>query len=233
MKKEEVTGTRKLVSYLRAIELAGGTPVPVSLQLESAELAALSASLDGVLLSGSPADIEPRRFQAERSPETNDADADRERTDFALIEHALTAQKPLLAVCYGIQSLNVFLGGTLIQDIPTDVGRAVEHDWDDPKADPEAFHAARIEPQSELGRLANSLEATVNSSHHQSVLDVGKGLSAVAWAPDGVIEAVEWPADGQWILGVQWHPERMAETDSLANRLFAQLVETANARKLT
>ncbi len=232
MRKEEVTGDRNISPYLEAVERAGGTAVPVSLALDATELAALAATLDGILLSGSPADVEPGRFGARKHRETNGADPDRERTDFALIKHALDMQKPMLAVCYGIQSLNVFLGGTLIQDRPAEVGAQVEHDWDDAKPDPEAFHAARIATASDLARWAGATEATVNSSHHQSVRDVGSGLKAVAWAPDGVVEAVEHAGDGQWILGVQWHPERMVDTDPLAKKLFAELVETADARKL-
>jgi putative glutamine amidotransferase len=231
LKKEEVTGDGNISPYLRAVEMAGAIAVPVSLRLDSSELEALAATLDGVVLSGSPADVDPLRFRAERNRETADADPDRERTDFALIEHALTAQKPLLAICYGIQSLNVFLGGTLIQDIPSEVGAQIEHDWDDTRSDPEAFHEARIAEESQIGRLAAAAQATVNSSHHQSVRDVGRDLRAIAWASDGVIEAVEWAGEGQWILGVQWHPERMADTDPLAKKLFAELIETANARK--
>lgn len=235
LRKEEVMGDRNLPVYLRAVEAAGAVAVPISLQLAPDELAALAATLDGIVLSGSPADVDPRLFEAEKHRETNDSDPDRERTDFALIEHALKEQKPLLAICYGIQSLNVFLGGTLIQDIPAEVGVRVEHDWDEAKATPEAFHAANIQPQSRLGQIAGRAEVQINSSHHQSVREVGRDLRAVAWAPDGVVEAVEWSGpDGanHWLVGVQWHPERMTETDPLAQRLFADLVGAANARRL-
>ncbi|HTU35996.1 MAG TPA: gamma-glutamyl-gamma-aminobutyrate hydrolase family protein, partial [Candidatus Acidoferrum sp.] len=115
-RKEELTGEfGKLETYIRAVNAAGGAPVPISLGLSPQHLDRIAWTLDGVLLTGSPADVDPSLFGAAKHPETAEADADRQRTDFALIEHALSEHKPLLAICYGIQSLNVFLGGTLVQ----------------------------------------------------------------------------------------------------------------------
>ena len=132
LKKEEVTGQAdKLEKYLSAVRQAGAEAVPISLQLPVAELARLAETLDGFVLSGSPADVEPSRFGASRQPECNDSDPDRERTDFALLDHALAQHKPVLAICYGIQSLNVHLGGTLVQDIPKALGTRIDHEWDD------------------------------------------------------------------------------------------------------
>ncbi len=231
-KNEEVTGlSAKLEKYLEAIRQAGAEPVPVSLLLSPSELQRLAQTLDGVALSGSPADVDPSRFGAARQPECEDPDPDRERTDFALLEHAFAEHKPLLAICFGIQSLNVFLGGTLIQDIPSEIHAKIEHDWHREQGAPEPFHAARIERGSQVAQLAGSNEALVNSSHHQSIKEPGQGLRIAALAPDGVIEAVEWTGDSNWVTGVQWHPERMAATDSLAQTLFRSLVSAAAARK--
>jgi putative glutamine amidotransferase len=231
-KNEEVTGKSfKLEKYLDAVRQGGAEPVLVSLLLLSSELRQLAQTLDGVLLTGSPADVDPARFGAARRPECNDPDPERERTDFALLDHAFAEHKPVLAICFGVQSLNVFRGGTLIQDIPSELRTQIEHDWEREKGAPETFHAAHIEPGSQLARLAAAAEATVNSSHHQSIQEPGRGLRVVAHAPDGVIEAVEWTGDSNWVMGVQWHPERMAGTDALAQSLFRGLVSAAAARK--
>jgi putative glutamine amidotransferase len=231
-RKEEVTGdVPQLGKYLEAVRKAGGTPVPVSLGLTAGEIERLADTLDAVVLSGSPADIEPSLFQAARHRETAPADPDRERTDFALLEHLLAKQKPILAICYGIQSLNVFLGGTLVQDIPTEVGTKVPHDWEDQRGDPETFHSVQVEGGSRLARIAPVSQIRVNSSHHQSIGEPGRKLHVVSRAPDGVVEAVEWTGDANWVVGVQWHPERMVETDAVAQGLFRNLVEAAIAKK--
>jgi putative glutamine amidotransferase len=228
---EEVAGGRpKIELYLRAVERAGGEPVPVSLLLPPGELKRRSAELNAFVLPGSPADVDPSYFRATRHAAAADADAARELTDFTLIEHALAAGKPVLAICYGIQSLNVFLGGSLVQDIPSELGSAVCHSpaGDNPAggaALPDVFHDVQF-ADGLLGSIAGSLQAQVNSYHHQSVLEPGRGLRVTARAPDGVIEAVEWTGDSPWIVGVQWHPERMPE-DALAQALFGSLVSAA------
>jgi len=231
-RKEELTGDfAKLEKYVAAVNAAGGAPVPISLGLSAQHLERIAWTLDAILLTGSPADVEPSLFSAPKHPETNAADADRERTDFALIEHALGKHKPILAICYGIQSLNVFLGGTLVQDIPAELHTQIQHDWDDEAGQAEPFHPVAIEPGSRLAQIAGATEAAVNSSHHQSVLEPGRDLRVVSRAPDGVVEAVEWATDANRITGVQWHPERMAETDPFAQALFRDLVMAATTRK--
>jgi putative glutamine amidotransferase len=229
-KNEEVKGqSAKLQKYLSAVSRAGAEPVPISLQLSASALRRLADTLDGVLLSGSPADVDSAHFGAVREPESADPDPDRERVDFAILEHAFAEQKPVLAICYGIQSLNVFRGGTLIQDIPRAIGKQVEHDHEDDA--PETFHAVSIEPGALLARVAGAAEAVVNSSHHQSVAEPGRGLRVVARAADGVVESVELADESHWVLGVQWHPERMAPADVRAESLFRSLVAAAAKRK--
>jgi len=232
-KKEEVTGqTAKLDKYLAAVRQAGGEAVPVSLRLAPSDLRRIAEGLDGYVLPGSPADVDPARFGAARQPACADPDPDRERVDFSLLEHAFAENKPVLAICFGIQSLNVFLGGTLIQHIPAAVGSQIEHEWEREKAAPEPFHAARIEPETQLEQLAaGTREVMVNSSHHQSIEQAGRGLRIAARAADGVIEAVEWTGDSNWVIGVQWHPERMAAADAFAQSLFRGLVSAAAARR--
>jgi len=228
-RNEELKGERgKYDKYRDAVLRAGGEPVEVSLGLSADELGRLAGSLDAVVLTGSPADVNPALYGAPRNPASAEADPDRERTDFALLEHAFAEHKPVLAICYGVQSMNVFLGGTLIQDIPSELHTPIQHPWSNrDKGAPEPFHAAKIESGSRLREMAGADEVGINSSHHQSVLDPGRSLRIAARAPDGVVEAVEWTGDSNWVTGVQWHPERMAETDALSQHLFGALIEVA------
>jgi len=227
-RKEELTGDfSKIEQYVAAVNRAGGEPVVISLGRSGAELEKIGRTLDAILLSGSPADLEPSLFHAERHPQSAPPDPHRERTDFALLEHAFARSKPVLAICYGIQSLNVFLGGTLVQDIPSELGTRVEHEWEDEQGAPETFHPVLIEQGSQLAQIVGGNEARVNSSHHQSILDPARSLRVVARADDQVVEAVEWTGGAQWVVGVQWHPERMADKDPLARDLFRTLIEAA------
>jgi putative glutamine amidotransferase len=227
-RKEELSGERgKYNWYGEAVRLAGGEPVEISLTLHANELRDLANTLDAFVLPGSPADVAPERYHVARRPECAESDPDRERTDSALLENAFAEGKPVLAICFGVQSLNVFLSGSLIQDIPTEIRTDIQHKWEREQGAPEPFHLVKIEPGSRLAQLAGKNEARVNSSHHQSVLTPGRDLRVTAHAPDGVIEAVEWTGDANWITGVQWHPERMIKDDLLAQALFRALVEVA------
>ena len=230
-KKEELSNKREAYEkYLVAVQRAGSEPVEVSLGLTPAEFHELARTLDAVVLPGSPADVEPSLFHAARHPNTAEPDAARERTDFALLDHAVTEHKPVLAICYGVQSLNVFLGGPLVQDIPSEIHTKIQHAWTGHEG-PEPHHEVTFDPGSRLAQMAGGNRARVNSSHHQSVLQPGRNLRVVAHAPDGVIEAVEWTGDANWIVGVQWHPERMVAADELSQSLFRELAAAAVARK--
>jgi putative glutamine amidotransferase len=228
-RKEELASDRKSYEmYVEAVQRAGGEPVEVSLTLAVSDLTSLARDVDAFVLPGSPADVDPARYGAARHPRCADSDRDRERTDFALLEHAFAQRKPVLAICYGIQSLNVFLGGSLIQDIASDVRTAIRHEWKGRKLGvPEPFHSIQVEPHSRLSNLAQASELRVNSSHHQSVLKPGRNLKVTARALDSVIEAVEWTEGTNWATGVQWHPERMVAKDALARALFEDLVQAA------
>jgi len=230
-KKEELNGERrKYEYYLESVRRAGGEPVEVSLVLPDAELDRLTRTLDAVLLTGSPADVNPSRYGAAKHAKTAEADSDRERTDFAMLEHALADHKPVLAICYGNQSLNVFLGGSLVQHISaqdpsTEVKTVIPHPTSEQKEPSETKfrHPILIELGTRLAQLAGGTRAQVNSSHHQAIRQPGRNLRVVAHAPDGVIEAVEWTGDSNWVTGVQWHPERM-DGDALAEALFGELL---------
>jgi putative glutamine amidotransferase len=227
---EELQGRRRAFEkYLRAVREAGGDPVEISLSLSPAKLKQTAESLDGFVLPGSPADVEPRRFGSTGHPQNSHPDKRREHTDDGLLEHALASGKPVLAICYGAQLLNVHLHGTLVQDIPSEVRNAMDHDGGAGRD--EALHSIRI-AGGQLAELAGGPNARVNSSHHQSVEKPGRGLRVAARTPDGVIEALEWTAGPGWVLGVQWHPERMPG-EPFAAALFRRLVKEAKGERKT
>ena len=232
---EEAYGiTSKLQYYFAAVSAAEGEPVPLSLQFSPGELAAKIKDLDAFVLPGSPADLNPTLYHATRHEKTHDADTNREKTDFAILEHAFASGKPVLAICYGCQSLNVCLGGTLYQDIASQIHTSIEHSKEGLAPDaPDPIHPASIEPGGEIARLAAisglaNRNVQINTSHHQSVRDVGHGLRVAAVAPDGVIEAVEHEPHKHWVVGVQWHPERMKD-HALSSALFRALVQATRA----
>jgi putative glutamine amidotransferase len=226
---EEAAGkekSQKIEYYYRSLEAAGAEAVPISLKLAPEERTRLAATLDGIVLPGSPADVNPERYCALRHPKTAAADEARERTDFTLLDHAFATGKPVLTICYGTQLLNVYLGGSLIQDIPSAMPRALEH-TEDKEHHVYPNHPVRIDTRSRLVLLAGGTEAQVNSSHHQAIERPGRNLLVTAHAPDGVIEAVEWTANSHWVTGVQWHPERMVG-DGFAAALFRELVNACS-----
>ena len=139
------------------------------------------------------------------------ADLAREETDRAILGHAFAEKKPVLAICYGCQLMNVYLGGTLIQDLQSETDTKTPHGKKDlgPEAKEDLTHPATLESGSRLAALAGSIHATVNSSHHQAIQKPGKNLRITSRASDGTIEGVEWTGDSNWVTGVQWHPERM------------------------
>src|ERR1700678_4792296 len=226
-RKEELKGERESYEkYLAAASAAGAQPVEISLGLTPNQLSDKIRDIDAFILPGSPADVHPSLYGAIVNPNCSVADPCREATDFAILGHAFKEQKPVLAICYGTQSLNVFLGGTLVQDIPNEITTEIQHPWTG-RAGPEPHHSVAIEPGSRLAQLAGANEIRVNSSHHQSVLAPGKNLRVVAHAPDGVVEALEWTGDSNWVTGAQWHPERMVADDRFARALFAEFVTAA------
>jgi putative glutamine amidotransferase len=226
-RKEELKGERESYDkYLAAALTTAAQPVEISLGLSNPQLAEKLRDLDAFILPGSPADVHPSLYKAAVHPNCSISDPCRESTDFAILAHALKEQKPVLAICYGTQSLNVFLGGTLVQDIPSEIATQIQHPWTGHEG-PEPHHAIAIESGSHLAQLAGAGEIRVNSSHHQSVLAPGKNLRIVARAPDGVVEAIEWTGDSNWVAGVQWHPERMSATDRFAQALFTEFASAA------
>jgi putative glutamine amidotransferase len=237
--EEQRQGERKKLDYYFAsVRKAGAQPVDVDLDQTAAGLSAQLADLDGFVLPGSPADVDPTRYQAAKHVKTAPFDANREQTDGQILEHSFKTGKPVLAICFGCQILNVHQQGTLIQDIKSQHPRSLPHgDTDLPpgakKGDLQ--HPAAFEVGSLLAKLNGGPTGSITSSHHQSIDKPGKDLVVTAHAPDGTIEAVEWKGGPGWVVGVQWHPERMPD-DALAQALFTDFVAAAerarNARDL-
>jgi putative glutamine amidotransferase len=216
--------------YLDAVIWAGGLPVMIPTGADRSVICEYVERIDGVLLPGSPTDVEPEQYGAERHPKYGRSYPERDATDFALLDFAESGRLPLLGICFGVQSLNVHRGGTLVQDIPSIVPQAKVHDVDDAEAVP-ARHPVQLTQGSLLSRLAASQEVEVNSYHHQSIDRPGKDLQIAARAPDGVIEAVE-DTTGRFIVGVQWHPERGWRDDGLSQALFRRFIEEARRVRL-
>jgi putative glutamine amidotransferase len=191
-------------AYVRALERAGLVPLAVPTILASDRAGAALAAVRGLVLTGGE-DVAPERYGAAPHPRLGDVDPVRDAAELALIAAARQRRLPILAICRGIQILNVALGGTLYQDLASERPGSVSHNE-------AADHGVRVEPGSLLERTLGNRAATVNSRHHQAIRDIAPGLKAVAWAEDGVIEAVE-PAESNspWIVAVQWHPEDLTE----------------------
>jgi len=217
--------------YFEAVQKAGGEPVVLSLK-DPKHLEEILAGLDGFVLPGSPADVDPNEYGQSNAGKSEPADYKREQADRAILKHAFAEGKPVLAICYGCQLLNVYLGGTLIQDLQSETDTKFPHRKKDLRPEPldDPRHVARFEPGSRLAALAGAAQAQVNSSHHQSIEQPGRQLRITGRAPDGIVESVEWTGDATWVTGVQWHPERMAG-DPLAERLFSELTEAARAAR--
>ena len=226
--EEEAQNNRpKIANYEEAVRRAGGEPVLIPLR-DANEQRQLIATVDAFVLPGSPADVEPAEYGSVNAGLSAPADLPREEADRAILAHAFAAKKPVLAICYGCQLLNVYLGGTLIQDLKSELGTTTAHRKKDVSPEPaeDPVHGAKLEGKSRLAELAGSERAKINSSHHQAIAKPGKNLRVTAHSTDGIIEGVEWIGDANWVLGVQWHPERMLG-DAFAERLFRDFVGAA------
>lgn len=214
-------------AYVSALENAGLVPLvvpPLSRVDHAADIMSIAA---GLVLSGG-GDLDPGLYGEPCHPRANPPDADRDTTELALIAAARARNVPVLAICRGIQAVNVALGGSLVQDIPSELESAIVHDAQGPRE--ARTHEVAIEPGSRLARAVGSTRISVNSLHHQSVGRLASGLLATAHAPDGVVEGVE-SEGGWWLVGVQWHPEEMSGTEEPWDRRLFQAFARAVRRE--
>ena len=239
---------RSLPQYERAVEKAGGEPVRIPLDQSHAEVMKLIERCDAVLLPGSKADIDPSKYNAPCDPHTAGADSGRDTVDDLLLQDAYHMRKPVLGICYGLQSLNVYRCGTLIQHIESPVNHAAGRKI-------AVAHTIEAELGSKLDKIlrageghgfsraaqtttarasateGEALVVPVNSSHHQAADVIGDGLRVAARSPqDGVIEAIEGTSADHFVLAVQWHPERSVDEDEPSRAIFRALVDAARVR---
>ncbi|MGA9060817.1 MAG: gamma-glutamyl-gamma-aminobutyrate hydrolase family protein [Terracidiphilus sp.] len=215
---------RALPQYVAALEAAGAEPVVVPLNETQERVARLLAGVQGILLPGSRYDVDPQRYGETRAPECAEDDPARTAADELLLQDAFNLHKPILAICHGAQSLNVWCSGSLIQDLKTQVDHR-------PGREVVEAHPVRVEKGSRLTGLVpatNQAEVQVNSSHHQAIRTPGDNLRVTAVSPgDGVIEAVELDAPNHFVVGVQWHPERTCAQSAFSRAIFSAFVHAA------
>jgi len=209
------------LKYLQAIELAGGLPVVLP-PLAPEAVSPLLERMSGICLTGGP-DLDPQNYHSQPHPQLGPTHPDLDRFELALARDADERGLPLLAICRGAQALNVARGGALYQHLPEEVGGPLHHRQSEPGDRP--THAIEIEPGSRVAQVIGRTQIEVNSFHHQSIRVLGRDLRAVAWAEDGVIEAIE-AADREFVLGVQWHAEGIAQRPE-QHALFVEFVEAA------
>lgn len=215
--------------YVRALTAAGAVPWIIPLLPEEPEtLRSIYDRLDGLFLTGG-VDVDPSAYAETRRHVCGRSDPPRDATELTLLRWALADHKPIFGVCRGIQIINVACGGTLYQDLETELPGAIKHDYfptpEEPSRD-RIVHSARVESVSRLGRILGSDEVPVNSMHHQGIRVLGRGLKATAFAPDGLIEGIE-SVNGHFLIGVQWHPEELVENHAPMRRLFEAFVLAA------
>jgi len=214
--------------YGEAVAAAGGVPVHISLIPDAEVIGAIVSRLDGVLLPGSASDVDPLRYGREPHTRLGPVHPLKDETDLLVLKELEARRLPLLAICFGMQVWNVFRGGSLIQDITSEVPGALKHEQGAPRERPS--HRLSINPESLLASLADDVSAVVNSHHHQALEKIGEGLQASAWSSDGLVEAVEDIREGRWALGVQWHPELGWESNRLSGVIFSAFISAASNR---
>ena len=211
-------------AYLHAVQRAGGVPVALPPQLSSASMRQLAGELQGLLLTGG-GDMDPALFGEAPHATLYDVAPSRDTLETSVLHVALDRGLPVLAVCRGLQVLNVALGGSLHQDVGTDPGTQMPHSQKEPRDQP--THKVKLTPGCRLAETLGADELEVNSMHHQAIKRLGRGLIAVAWAPDQIVEGAEIADPSRFVLGVQWHPEELVGHSEPARRLFAALVAAA------
>ncbi|HMG33961.1 MAG TPA: gamma-glutamyl-gamma-aminobutyrate hydrolase family protein [Blastocatellia bacterium] len=215
-------------TYSEAIYAAGGAPILLPLIPEPDYINSIVDHLDAVCLSGAGNDVDPLRYGREPKPLLGPVVPRRDETDALLLASAEKRNLPILAICFGIQSLNVCRGGTLVQDIGSEVQSPLKHMQGD--VFDRRSHSITVTKNSLLAELAGSTKAVVNSHHHQAIELVGRDLEAVAWANDGVVEAVVDTRPDHFVLGVQWHPEVGWQGDALSQAIFNRFIAEARDR---
>jgi putative glutamine amidotransferase len=218
-------------SYIEELRKVGAIPWLVPLVPHDPDtLQEIFDRLDGVFITGG-VDVDPSRYGESKTPLCGATDPDRDAVEIALLRHALGRDLPVLAVCRGIQILNVACGGTLYQDVTAQVPSALKHDYfPTPERPSRKFlaHDVSVKSGSRLAHILREAVVPVNSMHHQAIKDLAPNLAPTGFAPDGIIEGVE-TSDSRYLIGVQWHPEELTDTQPEMARLFSTFTEAATA----
>lgn len=212
-------------TYIKALTAAGAIPVVLPLTSSEADLKQLVDTLDGFLFTGGP-DVHPFLFGEETLDHCGSVSAERDQMEFTLLPLVMESGKPILGICRGIQLLNIVLGGTIWQDIPSQVKSEFPLAHTQPFAYTLPSHTVTLKPDSRLAKISELNQLSVNSMHHQAVKDVAPVLIASAVSSDHLVEAVEMP-EYPFFIGVQWHPEYLWEKNEAAARLFSEFVRAA------
>jgi len=212
--------------YSEALEAAGAVPLHISLIPDAEYVNEAVDGLDGILLPGSDSDVDPQRYYHEPHRRLGTVQPIKDETDLLVIAAAEKKGIPLFAICFGMQILNVYRGGTLIQDIESQVSDSIKHEQGAPRD--RRSHSVKLLPGSMLEQLAGGEHQSVNSHHHQAIEVIGRDLIATAWATDGLVEAFEDPRPEPFVMAVQWHPELGWENDEFSQAIFRHFIERVN-----
>ena len=214
-------------SYSEALEFFDAVPLHISLIPKKKYVSEIMKCLDGVLLPGSDSDIDPEIYSEDPVPKLKKVVPEKDSTDLLVLEEADRLNMPILGICFGMQALNVHRGGSLIQDIETQIDEPIKHEQGLPLS--RVSHVIKVKSKSRLsGFISDSKsdkKVKVNSHHHQSIKKLGRDLIETAWTNDGVVECIEGVEKNRYVLGVQWHPEISFENDSLSKEIFKSFVE--------
>lgn len=207
--------------YVDTLVSVGAVPFMIPLLTDPSAMRAIYDQLDGLFLCGG-VDVDPANYGASRHRLCGRTDIERDRTELQMTKWAIEEKKPVFGVCRGVQIINIASGGTLVQDLAAQYEGTIKHDYFPAQgrfARDLLTHSVSVDTESRLGSLLGVRSIKVNSMHHQAIDQVGNGLYATAWSPDGVVEAVE-SGNGHYLMGVQWHPEELVDSDPRMRRLF-------------
>jgi len=209
--------------YSEALEALGAIPYHISLIPNADYISEIVKNVNGILLPGSDTDVDPLIFGEEPRPNLKKIIPEKENTDLMILAEAEKLDKSVLGICFGMQVLNVSRGGTLLQDIETDIENCVKHEQGKPLA--RNSHSIEVDNESLISRLITKKNSVrVNSHHHQAIGKLGENLKSTAWAKDGVVECIEDTREDRFVLGVQWHPELSWKTDDLSRNIFTEFI---------
>ncbi|MBI4666765.1 MAG: gamma-glutamyl-gamma-aminobutyrate hydrolase family protein [Nitrospinae bacterium] len=214
-------------AYTDAVEKSGGVPLLLPLVSSPAKAALYLTMIDGLIISGGEFDIDPALYGEKPIPQCGALKPDRTIMEMALLKKALKLSMPVLGICGGHQAINVAFGGSLYQDIPTQAPAGLKHEQK-PVPATQPSHDVDVASGTILGKIAGQPKLRVNSTHHQAIKKIGKGLSPCGVSPDGIIESVE-KKGASFLLGVQWHPEQLYNNDEASRKIFKRFV--AESRK--